>query len=205
MSKKISYHIRKKTFQISKYLAFGALISCLCISVLVWLIKVEYVGEWTPLYTASGICADAYYTDSRGKRFTSLLTLVIDDERYVVSQLQLSRFIDDRIPDYINPKDFFIEKKLEIKYTIDGKTLSVQSIASDDGYVFLDLDETRSLNFPYTVGLGVIFAVVIIITGVFCVGASIETIKAPPTFKQLLKWHKNRKKREQEKEEKLKR
>ncbi len=198
----------KLILDLVKYIIPFVLFICFAVWSLLFIAKTQYVGEYTKLKSVTGKCSNAYYEThdniSIGKYFdmTDLIIIVeIDGEKFVITDQMRKRQLEKYLPENVNFVDSCIGKTLDIKYTVKGDSNHIQSLTiPSDETVFIDLEKVRTENITTLVFLSVFYVLAIIFFGILCIGSCIQTLKTPPTIKQLRKWHNSRKRQTELKE-----
>lgn len=195
--KSLGYHIKELTTLVIKYLVPLVVFVCFALWYVLDFPKDTYIGEYTELHDATGICSDVYFDTRRnlmvGKRTrdVSRLVLVIDDKEYKMAE---GTYRD--IPQYEDFIDTCVGKEFFIQYTIVSSgyfkgDYKITSMSTSDGEtVYLDLEEQRSENVSDLIFLAVIFGLASLFIGVAFVVSFIYELKILFSIKKIHKWHK---------------
>ena len=212
MSKKksISSHVANLILKLAKYIVPFVLFVCVAVWLIVFMATTLYIGKHQEIYTIKGTCTNAYYETRRalpiGKSIKTkyyVLCIEVNGQTFCISERTRMTLFESSPPDNQRFVDYCVGKELKIQYMDNEEPHTMLSLSTpNDGTVYLNSDKIRSNNVASLILVSVIFGIGIVFFGTLSIGACIETLKTPPTIKQLRKWHNSRKRQKQLKENK---
>ena len=164
--KKYRQYVAKSFFECFIWIP---IIATVCFLLIHAYAQAGYVGEYSKLYEASGVCTDirSDYT-TRGKRHGTTITLTVDGIEYYLYEPSLTETTYDKIGGFPKLKDACHGKAVHIQYT-SGSMRKIASLSSSEAPHLITLQDSAADHRPAFIFVICFFAVIVAVALV-CAG-----------------------------------